>query len=73
MLEECKMKVRDQTAVGTLFVYIEVQNRSVNKLYHHIKGLGSRRKIVCSYLQHATPTFQSNGLSNPAVYEVCHE
>ena len=28
---------RDQTAVGTLFVHIFVQNRSVNKVYHHFK------------------------------------
>jgi hypothetical protein len=31
-------EARDQTAVGTLFVHIFVQNRSVNKVYHHFKG-----------------------------------
>jgi hypothetical protein len=32
-----EMMFRDQTAVGTLFVHIFVQNRSVNKVYHHFK------------------------------------
>jgi hypothetical protein len=26
----------DQTEVGTLYVHIDIQNRSVNKLYHQV-------------------------------------